>query len=310
MTRHKKRLFGRSGLGVIAIGLPAAMFLLLSLGTPDFFSARNIANVNSQITALLIVALGQLIVALIGGIDISVGSVISLTSVVLASLSASVAVPVAVILAALVGLGNGLGVAVFGVHPLIMTLASMIFVQGFALLIMSAAGGTVPPLLIALAKTNIAGLPAGFFWCVSALAIVAVLLHKTAFGLRLFAIGANAQSAALSGVGVRAPRLACYMLCSLAGAIAGVYLTGRIASGDPTMGEPFGLNSVTAIALGGVQLSGGVGSVIGVVLGTITLGLISNGMNLVGVSPFFSAALTGLLLLGAVSLQRRKAIGI
>jgi ribose transport system permease protein len=109
---------------------------------------------------------------------------------------------------------------------------------------------------------------------------------------------------------VTAPRIACYVLCSLAGAIAGVYLTGRIASGDPTMGEPFGLNSVTAIALGGVQLSGGVGSVIGVALGTLTLGLIANGMNLVGISPFFSAALTGVLLLGAVSLQRRQAIGI
>ncbi len=310
MTRHETRVFGRTGLGIIAIGLPVAMFLLLSFGTPDFFSARNIANVNSQITALLIVALGQLVVALIGGIDISVGSVISLTSVVLASLSASVAVPVAMILAILVGLGNGLGVAVFGVHPLIMTLASMIFVQGLALLIMSAAGGTVPPLLIAISETNIAGLPAGFFWCVLALAIVTILLHKTAFGLRLFAIGANAHSAALSGVGVLAPRIASYILCSLAGAVAGVYLTGRIASGDPTMGEPFGLNSVTAIALGGVQLSGGVGSVLGALLGTITLGLISNGMNLVGVSPFFSAALTGVLLLGAVSLQRRKAIGI
>ena len=310
MTRHERRPFGRSGLGVIAIGLPALMFLLLSLGTPDFLTARNIANVNSQITALLIVALGQLVVALIGGIDISVGSIVSLTSVVLASLSASVAVPVALALAALVGFGNGLGVAVFGVHPLIMTLATMTFVQGFALLVMSAAGGTVPPLLITLAKTSIAGLPAGFFWCILALAIVAVLLYRTAFGLRLFAIGANAQSAALSGVGVGAPRITCYMLCSLAGAIAGVYLTGRIASGDPTMGAPFGLNSVTAIALGGVQLSGGVGSVIGVALGTLTLGLIANGMNLVGISPFFSAALTGLLLLGAVSLQRRKAIGI
>ena len=206
--------------------------------------------------------------------------------------------------------GNGIGVAFFGVHPLIMTLASMTFVQGLALLIMSAAGGTVPPLLIALAKTTVIGLPAAFFWCVVATAAVALLLYKTPFGLRIFALGANTQSAMLSGVGATAPRILCYTLCAFAGAIAGIYLTGRIASGDPTMGQPFGLNSVTAIALGGVQLSGGIGSVIGAVLGTVTLGLISNGMNLIGISPFFSAAVTGMLLLGAVSLQRRKAIGI
>jgi ribose transport system permease protein len=128
--------------------------------------------------------------------------------------------------------------------------------------------------------------------------------------LRLFAIGGNAESAELSGVRAFWPRLACYVLCSLASVVAGIYLTGRIVSGDPTMGQPFSLDSVTAIALGGVQLAGGVGSVAGAVLGTITLGLITNGMNLLGVSPFFSAALTGVLLLAAISLQRRKVIGI
>ncbi len=137
-----------------------------------------------------------------------------------------------------------------------------------------------------------------------------VLLYGSRFGLRIFAIGGNAQSAELSGVRALGPRIVCYLLCSLSGVIAGVYLCGRISSGDPRLGQPFSLDSVTAIALGGVQLSGGVGSVAGAALGTITLGLITNGMNLLGVSPFFRAALTGVLLLGAVSLQRRKVIGI
>ena len=135
------------------------------------------------------------------------------------------------------------------------------------------------------------------------------LLYRTRFGLRIFAIGANAQSASSTAcVSPRRGRLLCPLLAGRR--VAGIYLTGRISSGDPTMGQPFSLDSVTAIALGGVQLSGGVGSVIGAVLGTITLGLITNGMNLLGVSPFFRAALTGVLLLGAISLQQRKAIGI
>ena len=310
MTKHPVRRLGRSGLGLVSLGLPVAMFVLLSLRAPDFLALQNIANVNSQITALLIVALGQLMVALIGGIDISVGSVLSLTSVLIVSLDPSFAVPAALAVGAGVGLANGVGVAVFGVHPLIMTLASMTFVQGLALLFLSGAGGAVPAPLIAMAKSSVGGLPAAFYWCVAAVAVASVLLYRSRFGLRIFAIGANAQSAALSGVRVTAPRIACYTLCALSGAIAGIYLTGRIATGDPTMGQPFGLDSVTAIALGGVQLSGGVGSVVGAVMGTITLGLIANGMNLIGVSPFFRAAVTGVLLLGAVSLQRRKVIGI
>ena len=310
MKIHRVRRLGRSGLGLVSLGLPVVIFVLLSLFAPDFFSPQNIANVNSQIAALMIVALGQLIVVLIGGIDISVGSVVSLTSVLIGTLDPSYAVAAAIALSLLVGLVNGIGVAWFCVHPLVMTLASMTFVQGLALLILSGAGGAVPGLLVAMAKSNVAGLPAAFFWCVGAIAAASLLLHRSAFGLRIFAIGANAQSAILSGVGVTAPRIVCYALCSLSGAVAGIYLTGRIASADPTMGQPFGLDSVTAIALGGVQLSGGIGSVTGAALGTITLGLIANGMNLLGVSPFFRAALTGALLLGAVSLQRRKVIGI
>ena len=310
MTTNRVRPLGRSGLGLASLGLPVVMFVLLSMRAPDFLSPQNIANVNSQIAALMIVALGQLVVVLIGGIDISVGSVLSLTSVLIGTLDPSYAVAAAVALSLLVGLVNGIGVASFGVHPLVMTLASMTFVQGLALLVLSGAGGAVPDLLVAMAKSNVAGLPAAFFWCVAAIVAVSLLLYKSAFGLRIFAIGGNAQSAKLSGVSVAAPRIACYALCSLSGAVAGIYLTGRIASADPTMGQPFGLDSVTAIALGGVQLSGGVGSVTGAVFGTITLGLIANGMNLIGVSPFFRAALTGALLLGAVSLQRRKVIGI
>ena len=310
MSSHRVRRLGRSGLSLVSVGLPLVMFALLSLCAPDFFSVQNLVNVNSQIAALMIVALGQLVVVLIGGIDISVGSVVSLTSVLIGSFEPALAVPVAMALSLAVGLTNGIGVASFGVHPLVMTLASMTFVQGLALLILSGAGGEVSGLLIAMSKSNIAGFPAAFVWCVAAIFVVSVLLYKSAFGLRIFAIGAGAQSAELSGVAVTGPRIVCYMLCSLSGAIAGIYLTGRIASADPTMGQPFGLDLVTAIALGGVQLSGGVGSVAGAALGTITLGLIANGMNMLGVSPFFRAAVTGMLLLGAVSLQRRKAIGI
>src|SRR3984885_13676682 len=157
---------------------------------------------------------------------------------------------------------------------------------------------------------EVGGFPAAFFWCVAVSLIASVLLYKSRFGLRVFSIGASSENAELNGVDVITPRVVCYVLCSVSSAVAGIYLTGRISTGDPTMGQPFSLDSVTAIALGGVQLAGGVGSVIGAVLGTVTLGLIANGMNLLGVSPFLRAALTGVLLLGAISLQRRRTIGV
>lgn len=310
MIAVRPRRMGRTGLGAVSIGLPIILFVGLSLQAENFLQAQNIANVNSQITTLLIVALGQLFVALIGGIDISVGSVVSLASTLLVLVDPALAVPAALLAGLVIGLGNGIGVAIFGVHPLIMTLAMATFVQGLALLMMSGSGGTVPETLVWMAKTSFGGLPVSFFWCLAAVVVASVLLSWTRFGLHVYAIGASEQSAAFSGVRVTATRVSCYVICGLAGSIAAIYLTGRIASGDPTMGRPFSLDSVTAIALGGVLLSGGIGGVWAALLGTLTLGLITNGMNLMGVSPFFREAITGVLLLMAVSLHRRKVIGI
>ncbi|WP_375700396.1 ABC transporter permease [Pseudophaeobacter sp. TrK17] len=300
----------RSGLGLVSIGLPIVMFLVLSLVAPKFFSFENLGNVSNQITALLIVTLGQMIVALVAGIDISVGSVVSLTSVIVVSVDPEIAISMAVLAGLAVGLVNGFGVVVAGVHPLIMTLASMTFLQGFALLIQTGAGGTVPSYIQRLSTGTFLGLPMSIVWSIIVVAIVSFIIYRTRFGLRMFAIGANARNVELSGVRTTWPRILCYVLCSLSGVLAGVYLTGRIATGDPMMGQSFSLDSVTAVALGGVQLAGGTGSVLGAVFGSLTLGLITNGMNLLGISPFFRGALTGLLLVGAISLQRRKAIGI
>jgi ribose transport system permease protein len=310
MIAIANRRRGRSGLGLITVGLPLLLFAVLAVRAPNFLDLQNLTNINSQITALMIVALGQMVVALTGGIDLSVGSILSLTSALLVSVDPSIAIPVALFAGIVVGLANGSGVAVFGVHPLIMTLASMTFLQGLTLLIHPVPGGTVPAYLMSAVRFSTGGLPAALYWCAAAVVTALFVLHKTRFGLRLFALGANQDSVALSGVSVVPLRIACYVLCSLASVVAGIFLTGRVGSGDPTIGAPFGLDSVTAVALGGVQLSGGIGSVIGAVFGTITLGLMANGMNLLGVSPFIRAAVTGGLLLAAISLQRRKVIGV
>lgn len=300
---------GRSGLSAIALGVPVIVFVFLSIFSPSFLSFQNLTNVNAQITALLIVALGQMIVAICGGIDLSVGSVLSLTSAIIVSVDPALAVPAALVAGLAIGLTNGVVVAVIGVHPLVMTLASMTFVQGLALLLLPVPGGEVPDYLEAIAAFTFAGLPAAFYWCVLFIVGVSLLLGATRFGLRLFAVGADADHAARNGISVLTYRISSYVICSLGAVIAGIFLSARVSSADATMGASYALESVTAIALGGVQLAGGIGSVPGVVAGTITLGLMTNGMNLMGISPFIKAAATGLLLLAAISLQPRKVIG-
>lgn len=303
------RFPGRSGLGLVALGLPIVMFVFLSFASPSFLSVQNLSNINAQIAALLIVSLGQMIVAICGGIDLSVGSVLSLTSAIIVSVDPALAVPVALLAGLCVGLVNGVGITIFAVHPLIMTLASMTFLQGLALLILPVPGGDVPDYLEAMVDFSFLGLPAAFFWCLIFAVAASIVLRKTRFGLRIFAVGANDENAARNGVNVTLHRISCYVLCSFGGVMAGLFVSARVASADATMGAQYGLESVTAIALGGVLLAGGVGSVSGVIAGTVALGLMTNGMNLIGVSPFIRAAATGLLLLTAISLQPRKAIG-
>ncbi|TAK86749.1 MAG: ABC transporter permease [Aquabacterium sp.] len=301
----------RSGLSRTIVGLPLLLALLLAATSEDFRQARNLTNFAGQIAALLIASLGQLFTTLVGGIDLSVGALMSLTSCIVATQGDPVA-GIALALAAgmLVGLVNGWGVAVAGVHPLIMTLGTATCVQGLCHFVLPIPGGQVPAALAAAAGTTEAGLPLSLPWCVAAIAAVGVLLGRTRLGLHLHAVGSQARSAYLNGVPARAVVMFAYIACSVMAVVAGIYLTARVSAGDPALGSAFALESVAAVALGGVQLTGGVGSVAGVTAGALTLGLLTNGLNLFGVSPFMRGVLTGCLLLAAVSLQRRRIVGM
>ena len=301
----------RSGISVYTLALPLLLVVVLALAIPDFLAPQNLANISGQIAALLIVSLGQLVVALVAGIDLSVGSVISLASCLVATQNDPLSgVLLALGLGLVVGLVNGAGVALAGIHPLIMTLSTMTFLQGLAFVILQIPGGRIPPGLRELVNGSFWGLPQPLLWCAACAAVIALLLHRTRLGLHLFAVGANPHSAQLNGVRSVAVVMAAYVVCSLLAVVAGIYLAARVAAGDPTMGAAFSLESVTAVALGGVQLTGGVGSIVGVLTGALSLGLITNGINLFGVSPFLRGAVTGALLLVAVALQRRRSVGL
>lgn len=298
--------------GALSLATLLLMLAVLALTMPGtFFSATNLGNLSGQLAPLFLVAVGQTFVLLAAGFDLSVGAVISLSSAIFTlDLPNVVKIPLGFAAAGLVGLVNGWGCVHLRVHPIIMTLATSSVVQGIALVILPTPGGIAPQIMVQAASFQMLGVPAGLFWIVTAAALSIWLVHGTSFGVRLYAVGQNPQAAWISGVRAPGIRVTTYVVSALMAALAGAYLTGRLASGDPNVGSALGLDSVLGAALGGTLLSGGVGGPIGTIFGVMIIGALNNGLNLAGVSPFYQYIVKGLMLIVSVSLFRRKEAGL
>lgn len=298
------------GLLVLRAG-PALILLILvvvvSLTTPVFFTTRNIGNVFSQTSVIAVLALGQLLVIVSRGIDLSVGATVALSGVVGAIVYQHERSAVLVILAILgtglaVGLCNGL-VYVLGrvPHPFIVTLASLSIVRGLALW---AANGTLiagmPGAVNTLGGGSIDWLPYSFF-VVLGLALVTVIL--TAFmvwGRWLYAVGGNPEGARRSGIPVGRVLISVYALSGLAAGVGGLITAGLIASGSPTAGDLAELDSIAAVIIGGAAFAGGRGNVGNALVGAFTIGVIRNALNLHSVNAFYQLMAIGVVVLLAV----------
>lgn len=301
----------RNGTQNLALLLVAIVWLTLAVATTRFMTVENSENLTVQIAPLLLVALGQTLVILTGGLDVSVGAVIGLTAAIMSlPLSPFATLPLALFAAAVVGAWNGTLVDRLGIHPIVVTLASSTVVTGIALLLRPTPGGTVPQALVTLVNGHFLGVPMAVYWIALFVALAMFLLRRTRFGLHLVSVGGSPANARLAGIKVNRTVVLSYMLCALFAAVSGLFLTGRISSGDATVGLTFTLDSIAAVALGGTQFTGGIGGALGTLFGSILLGLLSNGMNLLNVSPFLQSILNGMLLLLAVSFSRRKQFGI
>jgi ribose transport system permease protein len=219
------------------------------------------------------------------------------------------------LLAAAIGFTNGFVITRFNVHPIIATLAMQYVVLGAARILRPVSGGSVPDIVIGSVSGSFLGIPMPVYWAIFVVLIGWKLIHGSRFGLHLFAIGGGAaagtQDAARNfGVADRRNIVLAYVACSCFAALAGVFLAGRIVSGDPNVGLLFELDAITAVAIGGAQLSGGVGSLHGTIIGAMVLALLSNGMNLTNISPFVQTAIKGAILMFVVGLQSRKKMGL
>jgi ribose transport system permease protein len=306
----------RHGLWGVPLVIVVVLAAILTVGTDQFASGENLFNLVSQAMPLLIAAIGQLFVILVGGLDLSIGSVISFSTAIL-SLDgpAVVLIPAVFVLAGLVGLINGLVITRLNVHPIIATLAMQYILLGITRILRPVSGGEIPGIVISAVQGSFLGLPLAAFWGVFAILLAAKILYGSRFGLHLFAIGGGVAAGmedAARNYGIRVERniVLAYVACALFAGLAGVFLAGRIVSGDPNVGLLFELDAITTVAIGGTQLSGGVGSLHGTVLGAVIMVLLANGMNLANISPFVQTAIKGGLLLAIVGLQSRKKMGL
>lgn len=300
----------RHGLWFLPLLVGLAGGAALAATAADFATTQNLLNLTAQAAPLLLVSIGQMLVVLVRGLDLSVGSVISLSTAILSiDAPATVTISAVFVMALAVGLVNGVAVTRFHVHPIIATLSVTGIAQGITMLVRPVAGGTIPPIVTMLVNGEVLGIYMPLIWVVVAILAGWKLIHGSRFGLHLFAIGGG-DTADTFGIASRRNILLAYVACSTFAALAGVFLAGRIASGDPNIGTQYAVDSITAVALGGTQLAGGIGSLQGTVIGTLLLSMLANGMNLLNVSSFVQTAIKGLILLAVIAIQPRKTIGL
>jgi inositol transport system permease protein len=285
----------------------------LSLATDTFLSVANFTNVARQISINGILAVGVTFVLLTAGVDLSLGSVVALSGVACATFAHpgehTVFVPIAVglLTGAACGLLNGVLVTRGGVAPFIVTLGMMTIARGLALIF--SGGRPVADMsneMTALAG-DIWGIPIPVL-CFAGVAIAAwFFLKNFRLGRHIYAVGGNENAARAAGVPVERVKLFAYGLCGLLTGLAGVVLAARITTGQPNAGQAYELDAIAAVVIGGTSLAGGVGTITGTLLGVLLIGVINNGLDLMGVSSYYQAVIKGVIIVGAVWLDRRQA---
>ncbi len=290
----------------------AVLFLIivLSFMSDTFLSVTNILNVLRQMSMVAILAVGMFFVMVGGGIDISVGSLVGLTSIVTAAaltnwnLHPAVAILLALAVGAFCGLINGLLVAKVGVPALIGTLGMMEIARG--LLYVFTEGYP-----IGIKNTEISFIGKGYLWSIPWPVVFMVIIYcighfvsqKTKFGRYVYAVGGNNEASYLSGIKISKIQMVTYIISGLTAGISGVILASRMGSGQPNAAVGWEFEAVTAALIGGVSIIGGKGKVFGVLLGAILIALLTNGMTLLDVSSYWQRVIKGAVLVGAIVLD-------
>ena len=283
-----------------------ALVIVLTCLKPSFIQPSNLVNILKQASINGILSFGMMFVIIAGGFDMSVGSTVAFAGIVAAMLGQGqypLIVPLvfAMLAGLAVGVVNGVGVAIGDLPPFIMTLGTMTAVRGLALLISDGKPVTgISEEYRAVAANSIAGIPMLAIFLVIVILICSFVLAKTVYGRRVYACGGNLQAARVSGINTSMIRISTFAIAGLLAGLSGFLMTSRVTIGQPTAAESYEMDAITACVVGGVSMSGGVGKPWGVVIGCLLITVITNGLDILGVSSHWQKIVKGLIIVLAV----------
>jgi inositol transport system permease protein len=289
------------------------LIVVMSILTPHFLSSINLMNIVKQMSIIGIIAIGVTPIIITKGIDLSSGSLIALVSVVAASFAHPGEYPLIVPIIMALGVGllagliNGTLVAKGLLAPFIATLGMMTAARGVAMLVSDGRPiGNLSPSFLFIGQGTIMGIPVLVLIFALVGAITWVLLNKTKIGKYIYAIGGNEHAAVTAGINVSKILIIIYAYAGLLAGLAGMMLTSRIASGQPQSGLMFELDAIAAAVIGGTSLFGGIGTIGGTIIGALIIGVMNNGLDLLGVSSYWQQIVKGAIIVAAVYIDSRK----
>jgi ribose transport system permease protein len=297
-----------------------AIFVFFSVASSNFLNYDNVTAILFSTVVIGLLALGTTFVIITGGIDLSIGTGMSLCAVISGVLIVNSGVPVlvgvigAVLFGGLIGLVNGFNVSVLGIPPFIATLAMMLVAQGLALVISDSTPiyFTDAPSYTKISSGHLFGVnfPNAVLVLAVAAVIAAVILNKTVLGRYTYSIGSNEEATALSGINTRRWKIIIYTLAGLFTGLAGVMISARLASAQPGTGLGYELQAIAAVVIGGTSLSGGKGSIVGTLIGALIISVINNGLQIMSIPQEWQNVILGIVILVAVyaDMARKRAI--
>jgi putative xylitol transport system permease protein len=307
---NARDLYARYGILAALLAICAA----LASANEFFMTWGNWADILRQTSINGILAVGMTYVVLAGGIDLSVGAILAFSGIVSAWLVASSGSP-GLTVSVLAGLGvglamgavNGLLVARFSVPPFVATLGMLSAARGFTYIFNDGMPvSDLPPAFLAIGEARIGGVPMPIVIFAAVVACFWFVLRYTVYGRYIYAVGGNVKSAKTSGIGTRKVVFAVYAVSGLLAGLAGILLAARTTAALPQAGVSYELDAIAAVVIGGTSLSGGTGSLGGTLLGALLIGVINNGLNLLGVSSYYQQVIKGLIIVGAVLLDTSR----
>ena len=294
---------------IAAMLMIAGLVLVFSIRADHFFTWTNLINILTQTAPMCILAIGLTFVVIGGNLDLSGGAVIAFVGVVCGEMLTAgfpvwVVFPAGLALGALVGLFNGACVAYLEMPAFILTMATQIIVRGLAYAI--SGGGTIyglPQGFLQLGSGWFLSIPISVWLLVVLFPLGHLLLEKTILGYRIYAVGENLRGARLAGIADRKVRMSVFVLSGVFYALAAIVLTGQLGAAVSTSGDGMEMTALACLAIGGISLSGGRGDLIGTFLGCLIIGILSNGVNMLNMSPYYTNIIRGMVIFGALAIE-------